>query len=142
MSNRKELKRMIEETDDIAERLAKLLNEFGSLHAFNGNKEWVEESIFHDEYYPEDDEDYRVFKDDELLLALDRIARLFCVFRKIYGNPAHRREDEGMNEFLNGADLYFHEKFSKPLIPVISLFAQVVSDTRQTLSPKRKPGPK
>ena len=74
------------------------------------------------------------FSDNDILESLDAVAD----FWDGLSNPreAHRPVNWHMKFFLLRLEIRFREEFSKPLIPVIALLAQVVSDTKQTLKGK------
>jgi len=134
MSNHKELKRMADNARELRKRLSRYLEEIErSNPQIFGNPDFQRHrviSIFVDGFAHRDVK----LSDIEILESLDAVGD----FWDAYSRPRapHRPENLGMKFFLSRLEFRFREEFSKPLIPVIALLAQVVSDTKQTLNRK------
>ena len=134
MSNRKELKRMADATREMRKRMSKWLEmmERENPQIF-GNPDYQRHrviSIFVDGFANK----YVRFSDMEIMESLDAVADFWDGLSK--PRTTHRPEDWNMKLFLYHLEKLFRKEFSKPLIPVIALLAQVVSDTKQTLNGK------
>jgi len=130
MSNRKEMKLMADATRRMRNRLSQILKAFTqeNLRLVEGLKPDRHRVI---SIMLEGHTGMR-FSDIDILESLDVVANYWEVLSK--PRVMHRPKNWRIEFFLSRLDQGFRSDFSKPLIPVIALLAQAVSDTIQTLN--------